>query len=53
MSMTACKKCGFWIDTDENPECYYLETEDGKEIELDYALCENCKEKILEKEAAP
>jgi len=44
MSWTTCKTCGEMIDTDATPECYYLEFEDCCEIELDYALCDSCKD---------
>jgi len=43
MSMASCK-CGHPIDTDENPESYYFEGPDGKEIELEKPMCDSCKD---------
>ena len=43
MSMACCKDCGFFLDTDEG-ECYSMTKEDGTEVDLDFPLCENCKE---------
>jgi hypothetical protein len=44
MSLMLCKCCGFPVDTDEHPEAFYEENEDGKEIEHDFVLCESCKD---------
>ncbi len=41
MSMALCK-CGSLIDTDAEPECYYLNCED--EEPMDSPLCRSCKE---------
>lgn len=47
MCMACCKGCGYPINTDDNPEAYYMETPRGKEIELDNPLCESCKEDLF------
>ena len=44
MCMMCCGKCGSLINTDDNPESFYMDTPDGKEIELDNPLCDDCKE---------
>lgn len=41
MSMALCK-CGALIDTDADPECFYLHFEDEKP--MDAPLCPDCKE---------
>ena len=45
MSWIACHNCGQMIDSDAEPECFYLLPDDDKP--MDYALCENCKDDIL------
>lgn len=53
MSIASCK-CGHLIDTDANPESYYFEGPDGKEIALDEPMCDGCKEiKYEEAECYP
>lgn len=49
MSMAACK-CGALIDTDADPECYYLNFEDDEP--MDGPLCQSCKEQAQERNAA-
>lgn len=44
MSMMCCKKCACPIDTDANPEAFYFQPPVGPEIELDYVLCDGCKD---------
>jgi hypothetical protein len=40
MSMDSCYKCGTFVDTDMDCECYYSENEEGGEC-----VCQNCREK--------
>ncbi len=42
MSIDTCR-CGRFVDTDDEPEAYSVETEDGEVIQLDYCLCESCR----------
>lgn len=54
MSMDKCKICYQLVDTDADPECYYLNLPNGKQRELDYCLCVDCKEQqetILENQS--
>jgi len=44
MCMMCCGKCGWVINTDDNPESFYLVTSDDKEITLDEPLCPSCME---------
>lgn len=44
MSIDTCKFCGQWVDTDSDCGAYFLEFEDGSEIELDHCLCQNCRD---------
>ena len=51
MSIANCHKCGCMVDTDAEPECYFLEHDDGSEEELDYCLCASCREDVIEQRA--
>lgn len=44
MSMMLCRCCAFPVDTDEHPEAFYEENEDGKEVEYDEPICQYCKD---------
>lgn len=43
MSIEACR-CGVLIDTDQDAEAYVIETNSGEDINLSYALCQNCRD---------
>ena len=46
MSMDTCKGCCRYVDTDFDTDCYALYDENGNTIkELEYCLCENCRQK--------
>lgn len=49
MSMAACK-CGALIDTDADPECYYMDFEDAEP--MDNPLCQSCKDRAQEQHEA-
>lgn len=42
MSMALCTHCGFFIDTDADPDSTYAEEEYG----IKGFLCENCREEL-------
>lgn len=43
MSIDTCR-CGRFVDTDDDPDAYSVETEDCEMIMLDYCLCPSCRE---------
>ena len=43
MAIEICK-CGAVIDLDYDDQAYTVETEDGEIINLDYAICSNCRD---------
>ncbi len=48
MSIETCR-CGTFIDTDKDDQAYTVEVFRGshyEEIELDYALCQNCRDEF-------
>ena len=49
MSIDTCRNCSSYVDTDADTDCYYLEFEDGTQQELDFCLCERCRESAIER----
>ena len=50
MSMDSCKKCGAWVDTDEDPDCYvanpeHLDRPIARFENTHVCVCESCREK--------
>lgn len=43
MSLALCD-CGALIDTDDEPEAFYLIDENGNETEIDDPLCSSCRD---------
>ncbi len=41
--MDKCVDCGALVDTDDEPEAYTVELEDGSELPTESCRCEDCR----------
>ena len=46
MSIDSCKKCGHYVDTDNDCDAYCIPFEDDSATQLDYCICSGCRETI-------
>ena len=49
MSMSSCQKCGAWVDTDCDTDCYQPDPRHSlRHNHPEICVCESCREKEIE-----